>query len=416
VLREGELVWSDGYGDVPGDPRDTQYKIGSITKTMTAVLVLQLVAEGRLSLDDTVGSVLGEVGYAERSIGSLLAHAGGLQAEPNGPWWERSENGPFAGLAAANDGSDAAFDAGRTFHYSNLAYGLLGEVVARLRGQSWWEATRERVLAPLGMRRTTYQAEGAHADGWSVHPYAGTLVREPHPDTGAMAPAGQLWSTVADLGTWTRFLLEGHADVLAPRWLDEAFTPRSGALSTGLASAHGLGFQLLPGGSGTLVGHTGSMPGFVATCFVDRPRRQGVVAFGNATTGLPAGTLAGRLLGILESSEPTVPPPWRPVTDVPDEIAEVLGVWHWGYTPHVFSAENARDGVQLVVRKNGVVLYRFALREGRLVGVAGHHHGEAITVVRREDGSVSHLDVRTFVFTRTPYDPDVPVPGGHPGR
>jgi D-alanyl-D-alanine carboxypeptidase len=82
----------------------------------------------------------------------------------------------------------------------------------------------------------------------------------------------------------------------------------------------------------------------------------------------------------------------------------------------VFSAENARDGVQLVVRKNGVVLYRFASREGRLIGVAGHHHGEAITVVRREDGSVSHLDLRTFVFTRTPYDPDVPVPGGHPGR
>ena len=47
-----------------------------------------------------------------------------------------------------------------------------------------------------------------------MHPYAGTLVREPHPDTGAMAPAGQLWSTVADLGTWTRFLLEGHRDVL----------------------------------------------------------------------------------------------------------------------------------------------------------------------------------------------------------
>jgi CubicO group peptidase (beta-lactamase class C family) len=272
------------------------------------------------------------------------------------------------------------------------------------------------VLSPLGMGRTTYQAAGAHAEGWSVHPYAGTLVREPHPDTGAMAPAGQLWSTVADLGTWTRFLLEGHRDVLERAWLDEAFTPRSGALSTGLGYAHGLGFQMLPGGSGTLVGHTGSMPGFVATCFVDRLRRQGVVACGNATTGLPAGVLAGRLLEILESSEPTVPPAWRPVAEVPPEIEEVLGVWHWGFTPHVFAAENSRDGVQLVVRKDGVLLYRFASQEGRLVGVAGHHHGEPLRVVRRPDGSVSHLDLRTFLFTRTPYDPDVPVPGGHPGR
>jgi len=414
VLRDGGLVWSDGYGDVPGDPRDTQYKIGSITKTMTAVLVLQLVAEGRLTLDDTVGSVLGGGGYAERTVGGLLAHSAGLQAEPNGPWWERSENGGFDALAAANDGSDAPFAPDRTFHYSNLAYGLLGEVVARLRGQSWWEAARERVLAPLGMRRTSYHAEGTHADGWSVHPYAGTLVREPHPDTGAMAPAGQLWSTLTDLGTWTRFLLDGHPDVLDRRWLDDAFTPRSGALSSGLAYAHGLGFQMVPGGSGTLVGHTGSMPGFVATCFVDRARRQGVVAFGNATTGLPAGVLAARLLDVLETCEPTVPPAWRPVAEVPAEIAEVLGVWHWGFTPHVFSAENARDGVELVVRKAGVVVYRFAVRAGRLVGVSGHHHGEAIDVVRREDGSVSHLDVRSFVFTRTPYDPDVPVPGGHP--
>jgi hypothetical protein len=63
-----------------------------------------------------VGSVLGDVGYAERTVGALLAHAGGLQAEPNGPWWERSENGPFAELAAANDGADAAFRPGPTFH------------------------------------------------------------------------------------------------------------------------------------------------------------------------------------------------------------------------------------------------------------------------------------------------------------
>jgi hypothetical protein len=111
-----------------------------------------------------------------------------------------------------------------------------------------------------------------------------------------------------------------------------------------------------------------------------------------------------------------VPPAWRPVAEVPPEIEEVLGVWHWGCTPHVFSAENSRDGVQLVVRKDGVLLYRFAPQGGRLVGVAGHHHGETLRVVRHPDGSVSHLDLRTFLFTRTPYDPDVPVPGGPPGR
>lgn len=413
VVRDGSLAWSAGYGDVPGDPTDTQYKIGSITKTLTAVLILQLVGEGRLGLDDQASSVLGEVGYADRTIRNLLAHNAGLQAEPNGPWWERSDvaeaNADFAALAAVNDGSEAAHPVLRTFHYSNLAYGLLGEVVARLRGEPWWTCVEERILGPLGMTRTSYQPEGGHAQGYSVHPYARTLVKEPHPDTGAMAPAGQLWSTVTDLATYTRFLLDGHPDVLTKVALEEAYIPQSGD-SDGVGYAHGLGFQLYAGGSGTLVGHTGSMPGFVATCFVDRKRRTAVVAMSNATSGMKSAAAAIRLLDVLEDSEPTVPAPWTPVTAVPDELAELLGVWHWGMTPYVFELDN--EG--LVVRKGAVVAYRFAVIDGRVIGTSGHHHGEELRVLRNDDGSINHLDLRTFIFTRTPYDPAAPIPGGPP--
>lgn len=414
VVRDGALAWSAGYGDVPGDAADTQYKIGSITKTLTAVLVLQLVGEGMLSLDDQASAVLGEVGYADRTIRNLLAHNAGLQSEPNGPWWERSDvadaNAGFAALAAVNDGGDAAHPVLRTFHYSNLAYGLLGEVVARLRGEPWWTCVEELILGPLGMTRTSYQPEGRHAQGYSVHPYARTLVEEPHPDTGAMAPAGQLWSTVTDLATYTRFLFDGHPDVLTKAALEEAYIPQSGDLASGVGYAHGLGFQLYAGGSGTLVGHTGSMPGFVATCFVDRKRRTGVVAMSNATSGMRAAATAIRLLDVLETSEPTVPAPWRPVTVVPAEFADLLGVWHWGMTPHVFELE----GETLVVRKNGLVVYRFAVVDGEIVGTSGHHHGEKLRVVRNDDGSINHLDLRTFIFTRVPYDPAAPIPGGPP--
>ena len=254
IVRDGGLAWAEGVGDVPGEVTDTQYKVGSITKTLTAVLVLQLVDEGRLSLDAPASEVLGEVGYADRSIRQLLAHTGGLQAEPSGSWWERTEGATFDELVAANDGTTPAFDADRRFHYSNLGYGLLGEVVARLRGQTWWEAVEQRILVPLGMTRTSYQASGAHALGWSVHPYAQTLIPEPLPDTAAMAPAGQVWSTVADLATYCTFLLEGHDDVLPAARLAEAFTPQAGEEATGLRYAHGLGFQVFPGGAGTLVG------------------------------------------------------------------------------------------------------------------------------------------------------------------
>jgi CubicO group peptidase (beta-lactamase class C family) len=415
LVRDGESVWSGSYGApaVPGhDPFDVQYRIGSITKTMTAVLVLQLVRDGRVDLDRPASVVLGDVGYADRSVRTLLAHSAGLPSEPAGSWWERTPGGSFDELVAANDGAAAAFAPHERFHYSNLGYALLGELAARVLGTTWWEAVSARVLDPLGMTRTSYLPQGAAAQGHSVHPYDGTLVDEPATDTGAMAPAGQVWSTAADLASYAAFLLCGHADVLSAAELAAAFGPQSGSPEDGLRYGHGLGFQLLPGGSGTLAGHTGSMPGFLAACFVDPGRRTGGVVLTNATTGGSPAELVVGLLEELERCEPTLPEPWLPSAGVPPVLAGVPGVWHWGNTAFVF----AMEGEELVARRNGAEAYRFRVADGRVRGWSGYHAGEELHVVRRPDGSVGHLEVATFVYTRTPYDPDAPVPGGHPGR
>ena len=412
LVRDGAPVWFGSYGSpaVPGhDALDVQYRIGSITKTMTAVLVLQLVREGRIGLDDPASAVLGEVGYADRSLRQLLAHSSGMQSEPAGSWWERSAGLSFEELVAANDGSGAVFGAAERFHYSNLGYALLGEVAARLIGTTWWEAVQERVLAPLGMTRTSHLPTGAAAQGQSVHPYEGTLFPEPATDTGAMAPAGQVWATITDLATYATFLGQGHPDVLSVEELDRAYGPQSGAPEDGLAAAHGLGFQILRGGSGTLAGHTGSMPGFLATVLVDRKRRTGGVVLANATTGYSPAAIVVELLEELERSEPTLEGPWLPSAGVPAALAGVPGVWHWGNTPVVF----AMAGTELVGYRNGVEAYRFSVRDdGRVVGTSGYHAGEELHVVRREDGSISHLDIATFIYTRVPYDPAAPIPGG----
>jgi CubicO group peptidase (beta-lactamase class C family) len=410
VVRDGELAWTGAYGDVETDPTDVQYRVGSISKTFTAVLVLQLVRDGRLSLDDPASRILGDVGYADRSLRVLLSHASGMQSEPNGAWWERAAGVTWNQLVAANDGSGAVFPAGQQFHYSNLGYALLGEVVARVLDRPWMDAVRERILEPLGLRRTSYLPVGRAARGWSVDPYAGTLTEEPATDTGAMAPAGQLWSTVGDLATYAAFLGAGHPDVLDLSWLELASHPQAGDRHAALESGHGLGFQLMSGGSGMLVGHTGSMPGFLAACLVDRARRTGSVLLCNATSGLQPGTLARDLLEELERQEPTLPPPWRPTSEVPAEIADTLGVWHWGNTAYVA----ALDRGELVMSTGGLVVLRYELRGDRLVGTVGYHAGETLHVVRREDGSVSHLECATFVYTRTPYDPEAPIPGGPP--
>ena len=106
VVRDGEVVWTSG------DP-DLQYRIGSITKTITAVLVLQLRDEGALALSDPIGEYLPGVGFGDRTIQALLSHTGGLPSEPAGPWWERSPGVSFQQLASAIDELAAPFPQAR---------------------------------------------------------------------------------------------------------------------------------------------------------------------------------------------------------------------------------------------------------------------------------------------------------------
>ncbi len=415
LVRDGSLVWTgsvsalDGFGTGP----DVQYRIGSITKTLVAVLVLQLRDEGVLDLNDRLDAHLPGIAYGDRTLRDLLAHATGMHAEPAGEWWERTPGGSFEELAAALDDSAPAFAAGVTFHYTNVAFGLLGEVVARHRGTTWWEQAVTRILEPLAMTRTTYLPQAPHATGWSVHHYAGTLTPEPAHDAGAMAPAGQVWSTVGDLARYAVFLLDGHPDVLARATLEEMSTPQSAARASALSSAHGLGFQMVRGGAGMVFGHTGSMPGFLAGLFVDPVRRTGAVIFANGTTGMRCDRLSVELLEALEASEGTLPRPWAPVRDLPAAVEEVLGVWHWGNSAFEFSW----DGTEVAVSKVGPGGRAHLLRpqdDGTFLGTAGYHHGEVLHVVRNDDGSINHLLCETFVYTRVPYDPAAPVPGGHP--
>ena len=431
VVRHGHLVWNGGHGlHVDAERRwaagpDTAYRIGSITKTFTAVQVMRLRDQGLIDLADTIGRHLRETPFGDTTIRELLNHTGGLPAEPVGPWWERTDGGAWSDLVDAHRDAAPVLPRGGPHHYSNLAYAVLGELIARKNDATWWECVRHQLLEPLGMHATTYAPQAPHADGFSVDPWEGTLVREPHADTGAMAPAGQAWSTVADLARWAAFLATGHADVLDAATLAEMRVP-PGARLTGAGAAagaggYGLGLRLLDADGRRLAGHTGSMPGFLASLFVDPDRRTGAVVLANATLGLATEQVAPSLLATLEEHEPHVPAPWRPAAAAPPWLREALGVWHWGASPF----ELTWDGSRALLHRAGsatTARSEFSTYEvigaDRLRGLSGYHHGEELVVRRGSDGAVSHLEVATFVYTRAPYDPSLPdgtIPGGLPG-
>src|SRR6201999_1865577 len=94
-------------------------------------------------------------------------------------------------------------------------YALLGALVAAVRGRAWEDVLREEILEPLAMDRTSVHPASPHAGGWAVHPWADVMLPEPLQDVGLMAPAGQLWSSTADLCRFGTFLLEGDDRVLS---------------------------------------------------------------------------------------------------------------------------------------------------------------------------------------------------------
>jgi len=390
VLDDGAVCWTGGAG--AGADVAAQFRIGSVTKTMTAVLVLQAREEGLLGLDDPMAAYLPEAEHGELTLRQLLSHTAGMHSEPAGPWWERSPGVDPATLHARNAGTGVVFEPGSTYHYSNLGYALLGEVVARVRGASWLEVLTARVLDPLGLTRTTYLPQEPFAHGLSVDHLRGTLRSEPHQDTGAMAPAGQLWSTLADLAAFARFLRDGHPQVLPVDTLREMQRP--------VLEEYGLGMFVHPWRGGTLVGHLGSMPGFQAVTSIDPDSGRGVVALTNGTTGFDGNELAERLLGE-HTPEPATP--WTPTERVPGWAEPLLGSWHWGNS--AFELRWNNDLLEFVDLARGRVGDRFTRVDGRIVGVSGYHHGETLHV------HPTHLECATFVYTRVPYDPAAPIPG-----
>ncbi|MER6277245.1 serine hydrolase domain-containing protein [Streptomyces sp900105245] len=416
VVRGGQAVWHGARTSVDGHGPDenVQYRIGSITKTFTAVLVMRLRDEGLLDLGDPLEKHLPGTGAGEATIAQLLAHTAGLAAESPAPWWERTPGSLRPELGDVLGEQPLLHPVGQRHHYSNPGYTVLGALVEELRGAPWEEVLRAEILEPLGLRRTSAQPEPPSAGGWAVHPWADALLPEPLEDLGRMAPAGQLWSTTGDLARFAAFLARGDDRVLSAESVLEMRTPAAPAEAADVleGTGYGLGMQIQRRDGRLLVGHSGSLPGFLANLTIGVEDDVAAVVLANCTSGPLLGAVGADLVRIVAEAEPRIPEPWRPLREVEPAALELAGQWYWG--THAFGLRVTADGlIALGPLTGGGRRARFrSLGDGTWTGLEGYYAGELLRPVRRPDGSLSHLDLGSFVFTRQPYDTEAPVPGG----
>ncbi|HEY0387966.1 MAG TPA: serine hydrolase domain-containing protein [Gaiellales bacterium] len=404
VAAGGEQTWSRAIGlaDVDagrGVTPDDQFRIGSITKVVTAICVMQLRDEGVLDLDDALSDHL-PAPQRGPTIRRMLSHLSGLQREPVGDVWATMQLPSMDDLVEMLPNAELVLRPGEQWHYSNLAFGLLGAIVQEKRGRPYPEVIRERVLDPLGMHRTTWLPEHPHAVGYLVDPYADTVrVEEPIFSEG-FGPSGQLWSTPADLLRLGGFLAAPSDDVLRAATVDEMHRLQS-MFDEEWTLGWGLGVALYRSGDRFASGHDGAMPGFLAALMVDRKRRLAVAALGNSGARNDPHALASGLLDDARELVPEGHEAWRPGDPPPSELAGVLGRWWSEGEEFVFShrdgklharwAGSSEDSPPAVFQADGPDRYR---------GISGRERGELLAVLRDGSGRVRELRWAGYPFTR----------------
>ena len=407
VFRGDEILWEQALGlaDVEGQRKatpDTQYRIGSITKTFTAVCVLQLRDAGALSLDDPLTRFIPEGAHAP-TLGRMLTHASGLQREPPGEIWETMKSPSREELVAATAEAEAVLTPGSWWHYSNLAFALLGEVVARIDGTTWEEALQQRVLDPLGLARTTAVAANPTAVGYFVEPYSDAVQVERDPDFGGAGALGKLWSTTQDLARWGAFLAAGDDRVLASSTLEEMAHVRAMVDHERWALAWGTGLALYRSGEHLFVGHGGAMPGHLAGLVVNRKTGIGAAVLTNTGAGATPEKLALDLATAALEALPAPAEAWSPEDAPPAEVEPLLGRWWTEGHETVFAWRKGRLEATLIGGAPGRETSVFEPVGDDLFRCAeGRERGELLRVVRGTDGNVEKLYFATYPLRREP--------------
>ncbi|MFG1990230.1 serine hydrolase domain-containing protein [Actinoplanes sp. NPDC048988] len=259
-------------------PADGYFRMGSNTKTFVAVVVLQLAAEHRLALDDTVdrwlpGVVTGNGNDGRRiTVRQLLQHTSGLYNYTNdlagldsyeGYLAHRLDHYGQADLVAVAMKHEPVFAPGTSWDYSNTNYILAGMIVERVTGRTWSSEVHRRIVGPLNLRHTFYPGDRATLPSPHATAYQQWTPGGPRHDTTVLNPtvaasAGGLVTTPADLARFWQALQQGR--LLPPRQMAEMHrTVPAETWQDG--TRYGLGIEFTPNRCGGYWSHGGDVPG-----------------------------------------------------------------------------------------------------------------------------------------------------------
>jgi D-alanyl-D-alanine carboxypeptidase len=272
-----------GLENRPITERD-HFRVGSLTKTFVATVALQLVAEGRISLDAGFGTYLPGLATGTTNddtkitVRHLLQHTSGIGDYLNGivavpPNWWRTWDVREHAKSGLSQGSQ--FPPGSKYSYSNTNYIILGLIVERVTGRAVAQEIRDRILVPHGLADTGLQQAGQqlmpapYVTGYVAVPFVPVRVDARSQDPTLAWSAGAMYSTAADAARFLDLLLDGA--LLPPAQLAEMKTPFPGGF-------YGLGLVVLDLPCGVKVyGHTGAMAGYLTFAFAVPGWPQGVV-------------------------------------------------------------------------------------------------------------------------------------------
>jgi CubicO group peptidase (beta-lactamase class C family) len=332
AAEDGKVVFEKAFGyanmewKIPNTAHTT-FRIGSLTKQFTSMLVMQLVQEGRLRLD---GQVTNYLPYYRKDTGDkltlhvLLTHTSGLPNYTSSPRFATEARNPLRvrDMVERLCSGDLEFEPSTRYRYSNTNYIILGAILEEVTGKPYETLLRDRIFGPLGMTDSGYD----HADQLISNRAAG-YERLPGPrfrnaayiDMSVPYAAGALYSTVEDLLKWDRAL---YGDTLLTAELrDKMFTPFLGNY------AYGWGSRILPpgepGAGERINAHAGGINGFSSFILRIPNRRKTIILLNNFHTDRLS-EIAFNIRNILFGQDPTAPK--RSILDRVSAILDSQGV------------------------------------------------------------------------------------------